>query len=113
MKKLMLGVLALTLAACIVVGAGAAAQQSGNQQNQGSQNQATQNQANTNGNQNMSGNVSANGKSFTNDKNSQSYKVDNPDAVKAYEGQHVALIVHLDPDTGVLHIIQVAVPDQQ
>ena len=108
MKKLIVGFLALTLTVWIVGGVQASAQQSDSQQNQ-----TNQNQANANGNQNMSGSVSSNGKNFTNDKDSKDYKVDNPDALKGHEGQHVAVIVHVDPDTGVVHILQIAVPDQQ
>jgi hypothetical protein len=59
------------------------------------------------------GNVSANGKNFVSDKDNKNYKVDNPDALKGHEGQHVAIIAHVDPDTGDLHIMQVEVPDQQ
>jgi hypothetical protein len=109
MKKLILGFLALTLEVWIVGGTRASAQQSDNQQNQ----TTNQNQAYANGNQNMSGSVSSNGKNFTDDKDSKDYKVDNPDALKGREGQHVAVIVHVDPDTGVLHILQIAVPNQQ
>ena len=108
MKKLIVGFLALTLTVWIVGGTQASAQQSDSQQNQ-----TNQNQASANGNQNMSGSVSSNGKNFTNDKDDKNYKVDNPEALKGHEGQHVAIIVHVDPDTGVLHILQIAVPDQQ
>src|ERR1700716_1395534 len=112
MKNLVLGFLALTLALWVAVGV-QASQQSGNQQNQTDQNQATQNQANTRGNQTMSGSVSSNGKNFVNDKDSKSYKVDNPGALKGHEGQHVQVIVHVDPDTGEIHIMQIEMPDQQ
>ena len=105
MKKLMLGFLALTLALWVVAGTQASAQ-SGNQQNQTDQNQASSKSGE------MSGNVSSNGKTFTNDKDSKDYKVDNPDALKGHEGQHVAIIVHVDPDTGVIHIMQVEAPPQ-
>ena len=105
MKKLMLGFLALTLALWVVAGTQASAQ-SGNQQNQTDQNQASSKSGE------MSGNVSSNGKTFTNDKDSKDYKVDNPDALKGHEGQHVAIIVHVDPDTGVIHIMHVEVPQQ-
>lgn len=108
MKKLMLGLFALTLAVCVVAAVQASAQQSSSQQDQN-----YPNQNNANSNQNMSGNVSSNGKSFTNDKDSKNYKVDNPAALKGHEGQHVAVIVHVDPDTGIIHIMQVEVPDQQ
>jgi hypothetical protein len=85
--------------------------QSGSQGSQGSQNQATQSQTST-GAQNMSGTVSHDGKSVTNDKGGQRYKVDNPDALAGKEDQHVALIVHFDPDNNVIHIIQVEAPQQ-
>jgi hypothetical protein len=108
MKKIMLSFLALALGLWVVAGANASAQQSGSQQDQ-----TYQNQTDTKANQNMAGSVSTNGKNFTNDKDNKSYKVDNPDALKGHEGQHVAIVVHVDPDTGVLHIMQVAIPDQQ
>ena len=106
MKKLMLGFLALTLTLWVVAGTQASAQQSGSQQGQ-----TDQSQANSNTGQ-MLGNVSSNGKTFTSDKNNKDYKVDNPDALKGHEGQHVAVIVHVDPDTGVIHIMQVEAPPQ-
>jgi sulfite reductase alpha subunit-like flavoprotein len=111
MKKLMLGFLALTLVLWVVAGTQASAQQSAGQQSQTDQNQASQNQAKSN-NGEMSGNVSSNGKTFTSDKNNKDYRVDNPDALKGHEGQHVAVIVHVDPDTGVIHIMQVEAPPQ-
>jgi len=107
MKNLVLGFLALTLARWVVAAAQASPQQSSNQQNQ-----TDQNQANTKGSQNMSGNVSANGKNFVSDKDNKKYKVDNPDALKDHEGQHVAIIVRVDPDRGDLHIMQVELPEQ-
>ncbi len=58
----------------------------------------------------MSGTVSNNGKTFTNDQDSKSYTVDNPTALQAQEGQHVNVIVAVDPDTNTVHIIQVASP---
>jgi hypothetical protein len=62
--------------------------------------------------QEMSGKVSADDKTFVNDNDSKSYNVSNPDALKGHEGQHVALVVHVDPDTGDLHITQVEMPPQ-
>jgi biopolymer transport protein ExbD len=60
--------------------------------------------------QTMSGKVSQDGKTFTSDSGSKNYTVSNPDALKGHEGQHVALIVHVDPQDGVLHIAQVEMP---
>lgn len=75
-------------------------------------NQTQQNQANAKNNKNMSGKVSSDGKTFTNDVDSKKYRVNNPSALQDYEDQHVAVIVAVDPDTGDLHIIQVEVPQQ-
>ena len=115
MKKLMVAFLAFTPALWGMAGGQTSAQQSGSQQDQNypNQNQNDTNQNNAKSNQNMSGSVSSNGKSFTNDKDNKNYKVDNPAALKGHEGQHVAVIVHVDPDTGFIHIMQVEVPDQQ
>jgi hypothetical protein len=107
-RKLMFAFLALSLALWVMAGSKASAQQTDSQQKQ-----TDQTHANSKAGQNMSGNVSSNGKNFVNDKDGKKYKVDNPDALKDHEGQHVAIIVHVDPDTGDLHIIQVEVPDQQ
>jgi hypothetical protein len=112
MNKLMLAVLALAL--WVVAGTQLFAQ-NGSQQGQTDQNQnnsqtQTQTSAKAGQNQTMSGNVSANGKKFVSDKDNKSYKVDNPDALKGHESQHVAIIVHVDPDTGDLHIMQVEAP---
>jgi hypothetical protein len=60
----------------------------------------------------MSGKVSSDDKSITTSDN-KTYTVDNPDALKGQEGQQVALIVQLDPDTNTVHIIQVAPPTPQ
>ena len=79
---------------------------------QASQNQQNQNQPNAKNDKNMSGKVSSNGKTFTNDADNKKYKVNNPDALKGHEDQHVAVIVQVDPDTGDLHIVQVEVPQQ-
>jgi pectin methylesterase-like acyl-CoA thioesterase len=75
-------------------------------------NQTQQNQANAKDSKNMSGKVSSDGKTFTNDVDSKKYRVNNPSALQDYEDQHVAVIVAVDPDTGDLHIIQVEAPHQ-
>jgi hypothetical protein len=81
--------------------------QSGNQSSQSNPGQTS-----ANGNQNMSGKVSHDRKSVTNDKNDKRYTVDNPQALQGMEDQHVALIVQVDPDNNVIHIIQVEPPQQ-
>jgi hypothetical protein len=58
----------------------------------------------------MSGTVSKDGKSFTNDADNKKYKVSNPDALQGHEGQQVSLILAIDPDTNTVHIIQVGGP---
>ena len=68
---------------------------------------STQNGQNANGNQTMQGKVSKDAKSLTTDNDSQKHNVNNPDALKDYEDQDVAVLVQVDPDTGTIHIIQV------
>ena len=104
MKTLMVSVAVLALSLPIMAVAQDATKQNDNQ--------TQQNQANTKNDKNMSGKVSSDGKTFTNDADSKKYQVNNPDALKDYEDQHVAVIVAVDPDTGDLHIIQVEVPQQ-
>jgi hypothetical protein len=36
--------------------------------------------------------------------------VNNPDALAGHEGQHVVVLVHVDPDTGTIHITQLEPP---
>lgn len=75
------------------------------------QNQSDQNRHGKHQNkQKMSGKVSNDGKTFTNDQDNNSYTVDNPSALEGQQGQHVNVIVAVDPDTGTIHIIQVATP---
>jgi hypothetical protein len=53
---------------------------------------------------NITGTVSANGKMFTTDKTNKSWKIDNPDEVKAHEGHHVMLNANEDAATDSLHV---------
>jgi hypothetical protein len=76
-----------------------------NDQGQSNTSSATGNQG-----QKMSGTVSKDGKSFTNDADNKKYKVSNPDALQGHEGQQVQLILAIDPDTNTVHIIQVGGP---
>jgi hypothetical protein len=64
------------------------------------------------GNTQMSGAVSKDGKTFTNSQNSRTYKVDNPDTLKGHEGDNVGILVHVDPDTNTIHIVQLVPPPQ-
>jgi hypothetical protein len=79
-------------------------QQQGQQQGQTSQD--------TNGGQHMSGTVSADGKTFTNASDNKTYTVNNPDAVTAFDGQPAGVIVQLDPDDNVIHVIHIEAPQQ-
>ena len=108
MKILLLVVLSASLSmATLASSQSQDTSQSGSQASQGNQSQGTQNQTNSSsGNQNMSGTVSHDHKSVTNDKDNKNYKVDNPEKLKGKEDQHVALVVEVDPDNNVLHIIQ-------
>jgi hypothetical protein len=63
-------------------------------------------------NQNVSGTVSQDGRTFTNDKDNKSYTVTNPDALKGHEGDHVMLVVRVDPDTNAIYVSQVELPSQ-
>ena len=107
MKSLVVSVAVLALSLPIV-----AVAQDTTKQNNNPPNQSQQNQTNAKNDKNMSGKVSSNGKTFTDNADSKKYQVNNPDALKDYEDQHVAVIVAVDPDTGDLHIIQVEVPQQ-
>jgi pectin methylesterase-like acyl-CoA thioesterase len=83
------------------------AQSQGQNTGQSSQSsQATQNQS-SNSNQSMSGTVSHDRQSVKNDKDSKNYKVDNPDTLRGKQDQHVALVVQVDPDNNVIHVIQI------
>jgi hypothetical protein len=83
-------------------------QSSASQSQSGSQGQAGQNQ----NSQSMTGKVSKDRKSFTSDKDSKTYAVSNPDALQGQEGQHVSILVAVDPDTNTIHIVQLQAPPQ-
>jgi hypothetical protein len=111
-KKLILICLALGLSVSLI--AQSSSQSQGSQQpSDNTSKQSQPSQDNSKSDQQMSGKVSDNGKTFTSDQDNKSYTVSNPDALKGLEGQHVALIVHVDPDTGVVRIMQVEAQPQQ
>ena len=113
MRKMVLLLAALGLSVFLAAQTQDRNQQStGNTTNtQASSNQRTGNQGQANGGQHMSGKVSSDGKTFTSDSN-QKYQVDNPSSLQNVEGQQVDVLVAVDPDTGTIHIIQVAAPQQ-
>lgn len=53
---------------------------------------------------NVTGTVSADGKMFTADKTDKTWKIDNPDEVKAHEGHHVSVNATEDAATDSLHV---------
>jgi pectin methylesterase-like acyl-CoA thioesterase len=101
-----LGSILLVLAVALALGAQSQDQNMGqnSQANQGSQSSSSSS------NQNLSGTVSHDRQSVKNDKDSKNYKVDNPEALQGKQDQHVALVVHVDPDNNVIHVIQIEPP---
>jgi hypothetical protein len=53
----------------------------------------------------ITGKISDDGKSFTNDKDGKSWTIDNPDAVKGHEGHHVVLTAQPDASAGSVHVM--------
>jgi pentapeptide MXKDX repeat protein len=51
------------------------------------------------------GKISADGKTFVSDKDSKTWTIVNPDAVKGHEGHHVVLNAHVYPDKGEVHVM--------
>jgi len=52
----------------------------------------------------VTGTVSADGKTFVSDKDGKSWTITNPDAVKGHEGHHVTLTAHVDADKNEVHV---------
>jgi len=53
----------------------------------------------------ITGKISDDGKSFTNDKDGKSWNITNPEAVKGHEGHHVTLSAHVYADKGEVHVM--------
>jgi hypothetical protein len=53
---------------------------------------------------NITGTVSSDGKTFVADKTNKSWKIDNPDEVKAHEGHHVSVNANEDAATETIHV---------
>jgi hypothetical protein len=51
------------------------------------------------------GKISDDGKSFVSDKDSKSWTISNPDAVKGHEGHHVTLTAHVYADKNEVHVM--------
>jgi len=54
---------------------------------------------------NVTGTISADGKSFVGDKDKKTWTIQNPDAVKGHEGHHVTLSAHVYADKGEVHVM--------
>jgi hypothetical protein len=53
----------------------------------------------------ITGKISDDGKTFVSDKDSKSWTISNPDAVKGHEGHHVTLQAQVDPDQNEVHVV--------
>jgi pentapeptide MXKDX repeat protein len=53
----------------------------------------------------VKGKISDDGTMFVSDKDSKSWKIVNPEAVKGHEGHHVILTAHVYPDKGEVHVM--------
>src|ERR1700687_3284723 len=53
----------------------------------------------------VTGKISDDGKTFVSDKDSKSWTISNPDAVKGHEGHHVTLTAHVDADKSEVHVV--------
>lgn len=109
MKAFMSAGAAIVLSFAIVAW-GQNTSQSNTNQNSNPNTQSTQSNTTKSQGQSMSGTVSKNGKTFVNDKNNESYNVKNPKAVKGYAGQHVTMIVRVDPAKNEIQVMQVETP---
>jgi membrane protein implicated in regulation of membrane protease activity len=52
----------------------------------------------------MTGTVSSDGKMFISDKDNKSWKIDNPEEVKAHEGHHVSVTANEDAASDTIHV---------
>jgi type 1 fimbria pilin len=54
---------------------------------------------------NVTGKISDDGKTFVSDKDSKSWTIINPDAVKGHEGHHVVLTANVDADKSEVNVV--------
>jgi hypothetical protein len=52
----------------------------------------------------ITGKISTDGTTFVSDKDSKSWTISNPDAVKGHEGHHVTLQAQVDADKNEVHV---------
>jgi hypothetical protein len=55
----------------------------------------------------ITGKVGDDGKTFVSDKDSKTWKVSNPEALKGHEGHHVTIRAHVDADKDEVHVTSV------
>jgi pentapeptide MXKDX repeat protein len=53
----------------------------------------------------ITGKISDDGKTFTNDSDKKSWDIVNPEAVKGHEGHHVTLTAHVYADKNQVHVM--------
>jgi hypothetical protein len=53
----------------------------------------------------ITGKISDDGKTFVSDKDSKSWTISNPDAVKGHEGHHVTLQAQVDAAQNEVHVV--------
>ena len=94
MKKLMIISFALALLMSAVAVAQYGAQQPDNSKSGASMKAVS-----------ITGKISDDGKMFVSDKDSKSWTINNPDAVKGHEGHHVTLQAHVDADKNEVHVV--------
>jgi len=61
----------------------------------------------------IAGKISDDGKTFTADKGSKQWTLNNPEDVKGHEGHHVKLQAHVYKDTNELHVMKVTMINQK
>ena len=93
MKKLMIILFALALLMSAVALAQYAAQKPDNSKSSTSMKAVS-----------VTGKISGDGKMFVSDKDSKSWTISNPDAVKGHEGHHVTLQAQVDADKSEVHV---------
>ena len=53
----------------------------------------------------VTGKIGDDGKTFVNDKDSKSWTITNPEAVKGHEGHHVVLKAHVNRDSNEVEVV--------
>jgi hypothetical protein len=107
MKRLGVMLFILVLSVSLV----AVAQEAGTQQPAGTTTPTTK----TKGTklEHLKGKISADGKSFTTDKENKTYTIENADAVKGHEGHDVRLSAHVDASNNSIHVTSVKMSSEK